>query len=70
MNKGDYVRNHVVSFYFFKEKKMSYMKRYFEEKLEEIMNTFSGNELVDKLRSTFGFSDSQINDVLIEYGRR
>lgn len=65
------MRNHVVSFYFFKEKeKMSYMKRYFEEKLDEIMNTFSGNELVDKLRSTFGFSDSQINDVLIEYGRR
>lgn len=49
---------------------MSYMKRYFEEKLDEIMNTFSGDELVDKLRSTFGFSDSQINDVLIEYGRR
>ena len=65
------MRNHIVSFYFFrKEKAMSYTKRYLESLIEEIMDTFSGEELEEKLRSTFGYSDSEIADVIIDYGRR
>lgn len=60
--------NHVVSFYFFsKEIKMSYTKRYLEEKIEEIMNTFGGEELVEKLRATFGYSDAEIANTIIDY---
>ena len=61
--------NHMVFFYFFsKEIKMSYTKRYLEEKIEEIMNTFSGEELVEKLRTTFGYSDAEIANTIIDYG--
>ena len=61
--------NHMVFFYFFsKEIKMSYTKRYLEEKIEEIMNTFSGEELVEKLRATFGYSDAEIANTIIDYG--
>ena len=61
--------NHIVFFYFFsKEIKMSYTKRYLEEKIEEIMNTFSGEELVEKLRATFGYSDAEIANTIIDYG--
>lgn len=49
---------------------MSYTKRYLEELIEEIMNTFSGQELIDKLRATFGYTDSEIADVIMDYGRR
>lgn len=49
---------------------MSYTKRYLESMIEEIMDTFSGEELKEKLRSTFGYSDSEITDVIIDYGRR
>lgn len=49
---------------------MSYTKRYLENLIEEIMDTFSGDELKEKLRSTFGYSDSEIADVIIDYGRR
>lgn len=49
---------------------MSYTKRYLEELIEEIMNTFSGQELIDKLRATFGYSDAEIADVIMDYGRR
>ena len=48
---------------------MSYTKQYLEDMIEDIMNTFSGQELVDKLRATFGYSDSEIADVIMEYGR-
>lgn len=48
---------------------MSYMKRYYEQVIEEIMDTFSGQELVDKLRATFGYSDSEISAIIAEYGR-
>lgn len=47
---------------------MSYTKRYIEEKIEEIMNTFSGEELVEKLRATFGYSDAEIENTIIDYG--
>lgn len=40
------------------------------ETLDEIMEVFSGDELADKLRASYGYSDSEIDDVLIEYGRR
>lgn len=61
--------NHIVFFYFFsKEINMSYTKRYLEEKIEEIMNTFSGEELVEKLRATFGYSDAEIENTIIDYG--
>lgn len=49
---------------------MSKTKRYFEEVLDDIMSTFSGQELVDKLRATFGWDDHEINDMLIEYEGR
>lgn len=49
---------------------MSKTKRYFEEVLDEIMSTFSDQELVDKLRATFGWDDYEINDMLIEYEGR
>lgn len=63
--------NHMVFFYFFsKEINMSYTKRYLEEKIEEIMNTFSGEELVEKLRATFGYSDSEIANTIIDYGTK
>lgn len=45
-------------------------KRYFGDVLDEIMSTFSGQELVDKLRATFGWDDYEINDMLIEYEGR
>ena len=47
---------------------MSYTKRYLEEKIGEIMNTFSGEELVEKLRATFGYSDAEIANTIIDYG--
>lgn len=47
---------------------MSYTKRYLEEKIEEIMNTFSGEELVEKLRATFGYSDAEITNTIMDYG--
>lgn len=63
--------NHMVFFYFFsKETNMSYTKRYLEEKIEEIMNTFSGEELVEKLRATFGYSDAEIANTIIDYGTK
>lgn len=63
--------NHMVFFYFFsKEINMSYTKRYLEEKIEEIMNTFSGEELVEKLRATFGYSDTEIANTIIDYGTK
>lgn len=49
---------------------MSYTKRYLEEKIEEIMSTFSGEELADKLRSTFGYSDSEIANTIMDYGTK
>ncbi len=47
---------------------MSYIKARLEE-IREIIDVFSGEELRDKLRASFGYSDSEISEIISYYGR-
>lgn len=47
---------------------MSRIKARLEE-IEEIMDVFSGEELIDKLRASYGYSDSEISEIISYYGR-
>lgn len=47
---------------------MSYMKSIRDDILE-IMETFSGRELEEKLKATFGYSDRDVSNLLEQYGR-
>lgn len=47
---------------------MRYMKSIRDDILE-IMETFSGHELEEKLKATFGYSDRDISNLLEQYGR-
>jgi hypothetical protein len=51
-----------------KEKEMSHIKARLEE-IREIMEVFSGDELRDKLRASFGYSDAEISEIISYYGR-
>lgn len=48
---------------------MGYMKSIRGDVLENIMETFSGEELEDKLRATFGYTDREIANLIGYYGR-
>lgn len=47
---------------------MSHIKARLEE-IREIMEVFSGDELMDKLRASFGYSDAEISEIISYYGR-
>lgn len=67
--KGDYVKQHSLLYFLCKGVIcMSYMKSIRDDILE-IMETFSGRELEEKLKATFGYSDRDISNLLEQYGR-
>lgn len=50
---------------------MSHIKARLEEirEIMEVMEVFSGDELRDKLRASFGYSDAEISEIISYYGR-